>query len=162
MIQVVILTMALFASSIAVAEWSGDVTDETIVGRPYGLVTGASKSDGISEVKLVCFEEDSFWLYLDNGVSSRTVVTDIIVTVDDLPPIDLVFQRKGENYTVTNQTNGFWNLIAQMSAGAVLRIEIGGGKEHLYSLRGFTQTYLDSCSWVEAADSYRFYLDRYR
>ncbi len=158
----VLLLMALWPASHSLADWSGAINQKTLLGRPFGQLVATSETAEKNTLNVVCFEEDSFWLYLDSEVTSGTSPSNIVVTVDQLTPIDLAFELKGENYTITNRGTGFWMLIAQMSAGAILNVDSGDGKLHQYSLVGFTKAYLDSCDWMDSADMYNSYLDRYQ
>ncbi len=159
---ITILLLAVLGSpSSAVAEWSGDITDETIVGRPFGYLASTSEFHGNTELSLVFFEEDSVWLYLDKRITNNVSAPNIVVYVDQLPPINLTFQRKGENYTITNSGPSFWKLIAQMAAGAVLKVDIDG-MQHQYNLTGFSKAYQDNCGWVNSANNYHTYLAWYQ
>ncbi len=157
-----LLLVTLWPVSNAVADWSGSINQKTLLGRPFGQITATSEAAGKGELNVVCFEEDSFWLYLDSEISKSASPSSIVVSVDQLTPIELAFKRKGERYTITNRETGFWMLIAQMSAGAVLNVDSGNGKRRRYSLVGFTKAYLDSCDWMDSADMYNIYLDRYQ
>lgn len=159
---ITVLLLAMFCNPLnAIAEWSGDITDETIVGRPFGHLTSTSDYFGDTELKLVCFEENSVWLYLDKRITNSAPAPNITVSVDRLPPIYLAFQRKGENYTITNQRPDFWKLIAQMAAGAVLKVDIDG-IQHRYNLTGFSNSYEENCGWVNSANNYHTYLSWYQ
>ncbi len=159
---VAILLLAMLGhSSSAIAEWSGGITDETIVGRPFGRLASVNKTYGNTKLNLVCFEEDSVWLYLDKRITNNVPVPNIVMRVDQLPPNNLTFQRKGENYTITNRGPGFWKLIAQMAAGAVLKIDVDG-IQHQYNLTGFRKAYQENCGWVNSANNYHTYLAWYQ
>ncbi len=153
----------LFIPSVSAADWSGHISKNTIVGRPYGQLVSLNKLGEAAELKVVCFQEDSFWLYLDDKFTNNNPLIDIVVSVDKLPSIDLTLKRKGENYTITNEAPVFWDLIAQMAAGTVLWVDIGGANQkHKYSLEGFTRAFLDTCDWIDSVDNYQDYLGRYR
>ena len=159
---ITLLLLAVFGNpSGAIAAWSGDITDETVVGRPFGHLASHSDSYGDPELKLVCFEEDSVWLYLDKSITHNVTAPNILLTVDQLPPNKLTFQRKGENYTITNSGPDFWKLIAQMAAGGVLKVDIDG-IQYRYSLTGFSKAYQDNCSWVDSANNYQTYIAWYQ
>lgn len=159
-ITILLLAVLSYPSS-ALAEWVGDITKETVVGSPFGHLTNTSKLYGNTELKVVCFEEDSVWLYLDNRLTNKYHVPNIVLHVDQLPANNLTFLRKGKNYTTTNKGPGFWKLIAQMAAGAVLKVDIDG-IQHEYNLTGFNKAYQDHCGWVRSANNYQTYLTLYR
>ena len=89
-------------------------------------------------------------------------LSDIAVSVDRLPPVNLSLQRTGAGLTITNNTIHFWNMIAQMSAGAVFNLSVANKKLYRYSLKGFTKAYQEYCGWMNSANKYRTYLDRYQ
>lgn len=159
---IIFLLAVLGIPANAAAYWSGGITDETIVGQPYGHLTSTSTSVGSTELNLVCFDADSVWLYLDHRITNNVPAPKIVLYVDQLPPANLTFRRIGDNYTITNRGGSdFWNLIAQMAAGAVLIVDIDGIR-HRYSLSGFSKAYQGNCGWVNSANNYHAYLGRYR
>ena len=143
-------------------DWTGYVNDKTLADGPYGYIVNTSKIDGQSRLKLVCFPPENFRLYLDEEITQSIAFADITVSVDRMPQMPLNFQRAGNNITITNNTAHFWNLIAQMSAGAVFNLTLENNRKYRYSLTGFTKSFQENCGWMNTANNYRLYLDLYR
>ncbi len=157
-----LIIASFFLSPVSAADWTGYINNKTLKDGAYGYMVNTSKVDGRSKLKLVCFPPDNFRLYLDDTVISDNSLSDIAVSVDGLPPVNLSPQRAGAGFTITNNTIHFWNLIAQMSAGAVFNLSVANNKTYRYSLNGFTKAYQDYCGWMNSANKYRSYLDRYQ
>jgi len=162
-IRFLLLAIISFSfSSISAAGWTGYINDKSLNNSSYGYLVSGSKTNGQSKLKLVCFPPDNYRLYLDDNITRNIAIADIAISVDQLPEIALKFQRIGNSLAIANNTIQFWNLIAQMSAGAVFNVTAGKDKHYKYSLKGFTKTYLENCDWMTTAKNYRSYLDRYR
>ena len=158
----IFLLLTVLQTSIANAEWSGYVNSKTDSDRPYGYLRSVSTSEERSKIKLVCFQPDIFEIYLDEKITSPGSKTHIKLQVDQLGALVLPAERTGGATRITHQISEFWNLIAQISAGAELTIDTGSGPQYRYSLLGFTKAYEQTCGWIDSANRYHIYLHRYR
>ncbi len=153
---------SFFCYSTAFAEWGGYINDKTIPDTPYGYLSKASESTVFSQLKLVCFPPDEFELYIDDRIAGKGISTNVNLSVDRLPPLKLTIHPVTGTYTFTSKTPEFWDLIAQMAAGTKVQISTGAGNQHQYSLSGFTNSFLQMCGWLDSAERYLAYLDKYR
>ena len=149
-------------SSIVGAQWNSYVDSNSITEISYGYMEGLSTSTLSSKLKLVCLSPSSFTLYLDGRITNHIPISDIIITVDNLPSLSLVFEKTVLGYSVNDRVPEFWNLIGQMSAGSAIAIGTSKDDLHRYNLDGFTEAYLDTCGWLESVEKYKIYMDRYR
>lgn len=157
-----LLLTILSYSAVTSAEWQGYINNKTLADTPYGYLASASTSRVFSQLKLVCFAPDEFEIFLDDRITDNAPISNVTVSVDQLPPLTFSVHPVTGSYTFTNKTPEFWHLIAQMSAGVAVSISTGAGATHDYDLSGFTKSYLDVCGWLDSANRYRKHLDRYR
>lgn len=157
-----LILSAILHSSLVFAEWNGYVNSKTLEDRAYGFMGSVSISDKTSKLKLVCFQPDNYEIYLDEEITNSLKSGLVKISVDNLPELEFPTEQNGEVIKFSNQAAGFWNLVAQMAAGAVINLDTGTGVQHRYSLSGFTLAYQMYCGWIKSAGKYREYLDQYR
>ena len=159
----VISLLVLLVSCLSVAaaaDWNGYVNDKSVSSKPYGFLSSISNSDPPGKLKLVCHSPSVFTLFLAEKNANQ--YAEIKVSVDKLPALSLAIDATEDQYTISSRADGFWELIAQMSAGAILRVSADHHVLHEYSLSGFTRSYLDNCGWLQSANSYQRYLHEYQ
>lgn len=154
--------LLLFCQTVLAAQdWSGYINDKSMSGNTYGYLSTVSKSSPVSKLRMLCHSSGVSTLYFDEEIIGENTIA-LSLTVDRLPVVDLAISRLGGRYGLTSQATEFWKLIAQLVAGASLKISSGAGRLHQYSLAGFTDSYLSNCGWLSGAREYQEYLHRYR
>jgi len=146
----------------AAGDWSGYVNDKSVSSKPYGFLSSISQSETSGKIKLVCHSPSVFTLYVARRISQDYVTSELEISVDELPVLSLAIEATKDNYTISNQSEEFWKLIAQMSAGAIIRVVASDQVLQEYSLTGFTRSYLNNCGWLNAAHNYQSYLSEYQ
>ncbi len=161
--EVLLLALFLFCqSALADAQdWSGYLNDKSVSGNTYGYMSTVSKSRPVSKLRVLCHFDGVSTLYFDEEIIDENTTT-LSLTVDRLPVINLAVNRLGRKYEFSSQEPEFWKLIAQLVAGANLKIDSGTAQLHQYSLAGFTNSYLSNCGWSGGAKKYQQYLQHYR
>lgn len=156
-----VLVLLVSCLSVAAAnDWSGYLNDKSVSSKPYGFLSSISITEATDKLKLVCHSPSVFTLYLARRIAKD--YAEIKVSVDKLPALSLAIDATKDHYTISNQSDEFWKLIAQMSAGAILRVFADDHVLYEYSLTGFTRSYLDNCGWLHSADTYQRYLHEYQ
>ena len=160
MVSVLLFATAAFPAS----EWRGYINDKSQPGQRYGYIE--SMPDGTtgtySKLRLTCFPYQGFRLYVDEEIADRYLPSLVVVSVDKLPPLEFALYQVGTDYFFSDQDPEFWNLIAQMVAGARLELTIGNSQSHWYSLKGFTRAYSKNCDWMNGARDYLPFIRKYR
>lgn len=140
--------------------WQGYINDKATDGSRYGyLVQTSTTSD--SRLRLLCHSNGVFSLLIDPRLMPDANHKRIAIRVDQLDTIDVPLTPVKGIYAIDQQHSFFWQLIAQLAAGAVLNVD-SGQRAHQYDLSGFTQTYHTHCGWAPGARQYRQHLRNYR
>lgn len=159
--------------------WQGYINDKSPDGSRYGYLARVSTTHD-SKLRLLCHSNGVFSLLIDAHLVLKERVepdenateeaaadtfegdpTKIKISVDQLAAVDVQITPVQGIYAIGQQHPFFWQLIAQLSAGAALRIDSGHGM-HQYDLSEFTQTYHSHCGWAPGARQYRQHLHLYR
>lgn len=159
---------ALLGSLLAVATiagaaspWDGYINNKTFKDRSYGYLFAGSVQAADKKLRLICQAPGVFELFfhVDTNITADTVH----MTVDRLPAMSFTVSRNGDDRTISDQTELFWPLMAQLVAGAQLKVQWSDTTAILrYDLAGFTDTYTRVCGWLDPSTQYLPYLSSYR
>ena len=148
------------ALAVAGDGWYGYINDKATDGSRYGYLVRASTTSD-SRLRLLCHSNGVFSLLIDPRLVADPSVTSIAIRVDQLATVNVPLTAAQGIYAIDQQYAFFWQLIAQLAAGAALNIDTGR-QVHQYDLSGFTQTYHTYCGWAPGARQYRQHLRNYR
>jgi hypothetical protein len=141
--------------------WQGYINNKTFQDYTYGYLFVNSNSTVDEKLRLICHAPDTFMLLVPRNIEDDQ--RSVQLTVDSLPTWNFPKDTIENNSAVSMSTNGFWDLLAQMAAGAQLKIGWPNQDTHYeFSLQGFTRSFTDQCGWLAASRSYLPYLDKYR
>ena len=155
-----LLTLIMFSRVVSAGNWTGYINDKSLKGERYGYLSSVSSTQPLSKFRLLCHSDSVVTLYIDEKIVDGRYST-INLRVDQLPVVNLAVSAIDGRVELSNQSVGFWMVIAQMAAGVTLSID-AGSELHQYSLEGFTQSYNNQCGWSGEARKYRNYLHHYR
>lgn len=158
-----VLVTSLFQSANATNSstnnWTGYLNDKSLTGEVYGYLSVSDAETAGSKLRLLCHGGEFALLFDDKIVATSGTVA---IGVDTLPEVFFTIDRFDAGQGISNNSDEFWDLIAQMVAGASLRVDTGAGHVHQYSLYGFTRAYLTGCGWSGLAEGYQEFLPYYR
>ncbi len=144
------------------ASWSGYVNTETFVDQKYGYMSIRSDEKSYSAIRLVCFPPVGFRIYVDRRLFPDVESSPISFSIDSLPAHVVETNRTSTEFIVTEDYPEFWDLVAQMIAGARLRVGAADGQQSSFALTGFSGAYKSACAWMSGSDGYLEHLDDYQ
>ncbi len=163
-LQIAIGLLTLICSSASGQSlWSGYINDKTFDDKTYGYLFTGSASSADRKLRLVCYAPDTYTFYLrtDHSADDRTATVRFVV--DSLPAVTVEVQHNSDGISMSNQSEQFWPLIAQMVAGAKLRIHLPDETSPVqFNLSGFTDAYTGMCGWIKTSSQYTSHLALYR
>lgn len=161
-LTVLCLTLLVAGHALPASGWTGYINDRSSPGEQYGYMdTTAVGADG-GKLRITCYPPQGFRLYIDERTLGPDVPSRVEVTVDSLTTLGFQLARHGPRFFVSDQSPGFWELIAQMIAGRIIHLQLSDTQQYRYGLSGFTGAFKSHCGWMETADNYRAFIARYR
>ncbi len=152
----------LFSTQVSAAHWSGYINTETFVDQQYGYMSIRDEQTSYSAVRLVCFPPVGFRIYIDNRLFPDAKGSKITFAVDSLPVHEIATNRTSTEFIVTEAYDDFWDLVAQMVAGAKVVVQASEGQQSAFALTGFKDAYSSACAWMSGSDGYLSHLDDYQ
>lgn len=151
------------APALSTSDWLGYINDKGRLDEKYGYIEtrNQKKTPTPGRLRLTCYPPLGFRVYLSENQLNRTA-TRVTVKIDQLDAMDFSIYQDGNYFFINDQSDNFWNFIAQLVAGISLEVRTNTSEQSRYSLRGFATAYKRNCGWVNNAQNYLQYIDRYR
>ncbi len=156
------LFISLISLQVSAARWSGYINTETFVDQQYGYMSIRDEQTAYSAIRLVCFPPVGFRIYVDNRLFPDAKGSQLSFSVDSLPVHEVTTSRTSTEFIVTEAYADFWDLVAQMVAGAKVVLHSSEGEKSTFALSGFNEAYNSACAWMSGSDSYLRHLDDYQ
>lgn len=149
------------AAAISDSSWQGYINDKGQLGEKYGYIETASHT-AKGKLRLTCYPPLGFRMYLNEALLASGPPDQVTFRVDRLTEHSFPVYQDGSHYFISDRSEGFWDLVAQLIAGITLKVQVSESVQASYSLRGFSNIYNSNCGWISDAENYRQFISRYR